>query len=105
MSQAREQIESLNMNLNEERRETTIKIEKIHEDYQSQMHTKTIAFERKMIEAAEQSRNSVEADKRIRQSMEKEFEEKRTFVRFCRITLKEKSHKLEQKQVRYLKQE
>ena len=42
------------------------------------MHTKTMAFERKMIEAAEQSRNSIEADHRIRQSMEREAMEKRT---------------------------
>ena len=76
--QARELIENLNIHLNEERRETTIKIEKIREDHESQMHTKTMAFERKMIEAAEQSRNSIEADHRIRQSMEREAMEKRT---------------------------
>lgn len=77
LSQAREQIENLNTNLLEDKRETLIKIEKIRKDHESQIHTRTIDFERKMIEAAEQSRHSIEASNRIRQSFEREALEKR----------------------------
>ena len=47
--QAREQIENLNTSLLEDKRETLIKIEKIRKDHESQIHTRTIDFERKMI--------------------------------------------------------
>ena len=63
-----------------------IKIEKIREDHESQMDTKTMAFERKMIEAAEQSRNSIEASSDTSEHGKRGNGE--TYVRFYRSVKK-----------------